>query len=82
MTRWASSRVPVATSPLDGIHTMARMAGGIDVDHPPTPSRWREDRSHCSDDPEQVYPDIEREEGEGLHGGTPPQSQGQAFFGK
>ena len=60
----------MTTSPFDGLPTMARMAGGIDVDHPPAPSGLSDDpRSHCAYDPEVVDPAVERREDEGLHGG-------------
>ena len=63
--------VPVTTPPLDCLLTMARVAGSIDVDHPPAPSGLGEDpRSHCADDPELVDPAVERREGETLHGMT------------
>ena len=65
--------VPVATPPLDGLLAMARMAGGIDVDHPPAPSGLGEDpRSHCADDPELVDPAAKRRKDERLHGLTVP----------
>ena len=52
---------------------MARMAGGIDEDHPPTPSGLGEDpRGHCADDPELVDPAVERREDERLQEFTVP----------
>ena len=58
--------VPVMTPPLDGLLTVARVAGGIDVDHPPAPSGLGEyPRSHCANDSELVDPAVERIHGHG-----------------
>jgi len=50
---------------------MARMASGIDVDHPPAPSGMGEDFwRHGADNSEMVDAAIERREDERLHGLT------------
>ncbi len=60
--------VPMATPPIRSFHTVARMAGNIDVDHPPASARLGEDPwRHSADDPELVNTAVECREGEGLH---------------
>jgi hypothetical protein len=47
------------------------MAGGIDVDHSPTPAGRSDDpRSYGADDPELIDPAVERRKDEGLYGLT------------
>ena len=68
----------MTTPPLDRFLTMARMSGGIDIDHPPAPSGLSEDpRSHCADDSELVDPAAKRREDKRLHALTVP---GTAFL--